>query len=251
MATVKELREQAKAAGIKRYSRMRKTELESALSIQTTTEKTSEKAEHLLRASYWEQKALVNEEYSLYDIVRLLAEYGVMNSLYEYECKQYFFRTGKKAKADFILKQVLLDWLHERAEGHEKVSEPISAERTEESKAALKNLTAEDDFNGVSVKMIHNNECIENTSTESELEDLLNTADEYTLRYILHRKGYETEKAESECTKAELVKAYVKEEMQLRWEAKALDELGHSGRLYNELCKGKSTGGKRNERRQT
>ena len=41
MATVKELREQAKAAGIKGYSRMRKAELESALSIQTTTENTS------------------------------------------------------------------------------------------------------------------------------------------------------------------------------------------------------------------
>ena len=42
--TVKELREQAKAAGIKGYSRMRKAELEAALGNQTVTESPKEES---------------------------------------------------------------------------------------------------------------------------------------------------------------------------------------------------------------
>ena len=185
MATVKELRAQAKAAGIKGYSGMKKAELESALSIQTTTEKTSEKAEHLLRSSYWEQKTLLNEEYSLYDILRLLAEYGVRNSLYEYECKQYFIRTGKKAKADFILKHMLLDWLHKRAEVHEKVSEPISAERTEEATEALKTAESESEIKsileGCSQEQLHE-VYLEYTGRSDEIAPL-DWSKEETVRY--------------------------------------------------------------------
>ena len=260
--TVKELREQAKVAGIKGYSRMKKAELEAVLSEQTVN--ADETTEELSKGIELEVDKVVKIEC----IPSKITDYHVNPNIPEEYYQEELGVLGRRAIAEirackdmaemnrmidetdyFILKSACkeLKLILPEKPKDELLREMLKA--IFQARTAIKNLTPEDDFNARSEKMRHNNEQIKKATSERELESLLSTADEYTLRYMLKKKGYETEKSLTDSPKAELISSYVKEEMELRREAKALNEVGLTGlrKKTQELKERLSASGRESE----